>query len=91
VDLEVLSTFLKELRPKSLNLRMRERLHVVLLAANDAAHRIDGLRRQLEHLLQRIGIVLPLTLRIILSNTPPRLAILGLDYRIVNVSLLMVI
>jgi hypothetical protein len=90
VDLEVLSTFLKELRPKSLNLRRREWLHVILLAANDAGHEVDGLYRQFEHLLGRIGTVLPLALQIILSNTLLRLAIQGLDCRIVNVSLLMV-
>jgi hypothetical protein len=89
VGLEVLSTFLKELRPQSLNLRTRERLHVVLLAENDTRHGVDGLRRQLEHLLRRIGTILPLTLRIILSNTPPRLVIQGLDCRIVIVSLVM--
>jgi hypothetical protein len=70
---------------------MRERLHVVFLAANDAGHGVDGLRQQLEHLLWRIGTQLPLALQIIQLNTPPRLAIQGLDYRIVNVSLVMVI
>ena len=69
---------------------MRERLHTVLLVANNARHGVDGLHRQLEHLLRRIGSVLPLTLRIILSNIS-RLASQGLDYRIVNVLLLMVI
>jgi hypothetical protein len=45
VALEVLSTFMEELRSESVNLRMRKRLDVILLAAIDAGHRIDRLRR----------------------------------------------
>jgi hypothetical protein len=41
VVLEVLSTFMEELRSESVNLRMRKRLDVILLAATDAGHRID--------------------------------------------------
>jgi hypothetical protein len=74
-----------------MNLCTRERLHAVLLAANDAGHGVDGLCQQLEHLLWRIGTALPLALRIILFKTPPRLVIQGVDCRIINVSLVMVI
>jgi hypothetical protein len=41
VVLEVLSTFMEELRSESVNLRMRKWLDVILLAATDAGHRID--------------------------------------------------
>jgi hypothetical protein len=44
VVLEVLSTLLKELRPECVNLSTMERLHAVLLAANDDGHEVDGLR-----------------------------------------------
>jgi hypothetical protein len=89
VALEVLSAFMEELRYESMNLCTRKRLDTI--AAIDAGHRIDRLRRQLKHLLWRIGVVLPLAARFILSNTPPRSAIQGLDCCIVNVPLIMVI
>ena len=41
VALEVLSTFMEELQSESVNLRTRKRLDAILLAANDARHRID--------------------------------------------------
>jgi hypothetical protein len=41
VALKELSTFLEELRSKSVNLRTRDRLHTSLLAANDAGYRVD--------------------------------------------------
>jgi hypothetical protein len=91
VALEVLSAFMEELRFESVNLRRRERLDAILLAATDVGHRIDRLRRQLKHLLRRIGVVLPLAARFVLSNTPLRSAIEGLDYCNVNVLLIMVI
>jgi hypothetical protein len=91
VALEVLSAFMEELQSKSVNLCTRKRLDAILLAATNAGHRIDRLRRQLKHLLLRIGAVLPLTARFVLSNTPPRSAIQGLDCCIVNVPLIMVI
>jgi hypothetical protein len=91
VALEVLSTFMEELRSKSVNLRTRKRLDAILLAATDAGHRINQLHRQLKHLFWRIGAILPLAARFVLSNTPPRSAIQGLDYFIVNVPLIMVI
>jgi hypothetical protein len=91
VVLEILSAFLKELRFESVNLSTRKRLDAILLAATDAGHRIDQLRRQLKHLLRRTGAVVPLAVRFVLSNTPPRLAIQGLDCCIVNVPLIMVI
>jgi hypothetical protein len=43
--LEVLSAFMEELRFESVNLRTRKRLDAILLAAIDARHRIDRLRR----------------------------------------------
>jgi hypothetical protein len=89
--LEVLSAFMEELRSESVNLCTRKWLDAILLAAIDAGHRIDRLRRQLKHLLRRIGAILPLTVRFILSNTPPRSAIQGLDCYIINVLLIMVI
>jgi hypothetical protein len=91
VALEVLSAFMEELRSESVNLRTRKRLDAILLAATDAGHRIDRLRQQLKHLLQRIGTVLLLVARFVLLNTPPRSAIQGLDCCIVNVPLIMVI
>jgi hypothetical protein len=91
VGLEVLSTLLKELRPECVNFSTRERLHAVLHVANDGGYGVDGLYRQLEHLLWGIGTLFPLALRIILSNIPSRLASQGMDCRIVNVSLVMVI
>jgi hypothetical protein len=91
VALEVLSAFMEELRSESVNLRTRKRLDAILLAAIDAGHRIDRLRRQLKHLLRRIGAFLPLAARFVLSNTPPRSAIQGLHCCIVNVPLIMVI
>jgi hypothetical protein len=45
VALEVLSTFLEELRSESVNLSTRKRLDVILLAATDVGHRIDRLHR----------------------------------------------
>jgi hypothetical protein len=89
--LEVLSAFMEELRSESVNLRTRKRLDPILLAATDAGYRIDRLRRQLKHLLRRISVVLPLAARFVLSNTPPRSAIQGLHYCIVNVPLIMII
>jgi hypothetical protein len=91
VALEVLSAFMEELRSESVNLRTKKRLDAILLATIDAGHRIDRLRRQLKHLLRRIGVVLPLAAGFVLSNTPPRSAIQGLHYCIVNVPLIMVI
>jgi hypothetical protein len=91
VALEVLSAFMEELRYESVNLRTRKRLDAILLAATDVGHSIDRLRRQLKHLLRRIGAVLPLVARFVLSNTPPRSVIQGLDCYIVNVPLIMVI
>jgi hypothetical protein len=91
VSLEVLSTFLEELRSKSVNLSMRKQLDAILLAATNAGHRIDRLRRQLKYLLQRTGAIVPLAVRFVLLNTPPRSAIQGLDCCIVNVPLIMVI
>jgi hypothetical protein len=91
VALEVLSAFMEELRSESVNLRTKEWLDAILLAATDAGHRIDRLHRQLKHLLWKIGAVLPLVARFVLSNTPPRLAIQGLHCCIVNVPLIMVI
>jgi hypothetical protein len=41
VALEVLSTFMEELRSESVILRTRKRLDVILLATIDAGHRID--------------------------------------------------
>jgi hypothetical protein len=41
VALEVLTTFLEELRFESMNLCMRERLHAFLFAAIDAKHKVD--------------------------------------------------
>jgi hypothetical protein len=66
-------------------------MDVILLIATDIGHRIDRLCRQLKHLLQRIGVVVPLTARFLLSNIPPRSAIQGLDCCIINVPLIMVI
>jgi hypothetical protein len=91
VALEVLSAFMEELRSESVNLRTRKRLDAILLVAIDAGHRIDQLCQQLKHLLRSIGAVLPLAARFVLSNTPPRSAIQGLHYCIVNVPLTMVI
>jgi hypothetical protein len=91
VGLEVLYTFLKELQLECVNLSMREWLHAVLLVVNDSGYGVDGLRRQLEHLLRGIGTLFSLALQILLSNTPSRLASQGLDCRIVNALLLMVI
>jgi hypothetical protein len=91
VALEVLSAFMEELRSESVNLRTRKRLDAILLAAIDAGHRIDRLCRQLKHLLRRIGDVLLLVARFVLSNIPPRSAIQGLHCCIVNVPLIMVI
>jgi hypothetical protein len=45
VALEVLSAFMEELRYESVNLRTRKWLDAILLAAIDAGHRIDQLRR----------------------------------------------
>ena len=89
--LEVLSSFMEELQSKSVNLCMRKCLDAILLAANDARHKIDQLCRQLKHLLRRIGAVMSLVARFILSNTLPRLAIQGLNCCIINVPLIMVI
>jgi hypothetical protein len=91
VALEVLSAFMEELRSESVNLRTRKRLDASLLAAIDAGHKIDQLRRQLKHLLWRIGVVLPLAARFVLSNTPPRSVIQGLHCCIINVPLILVI
>jgi hypothetical protein len=91
VALEVLSAFMEELLSESVNLRTRKRLDAILLAAIDAGHRIDRLCRQLKHLLRRIGDVLLLVARFVLSNIPPRSAIQGLHCCIVNVPLIMVI
>jgi hypothetical protein len=91
VALEVLSGFMEELRSENVNLRTRKRLDAILLAATNAGHRIDRLRRQLKHLLWRISAIVPLAARFIHSNTPPRSAIQGLDCCIINVSLIMVI
>ena len=88
---EVLFTFLKEVGFEYMNLSTREWLHAILLVANDGGYGVDGLCRQLEHLLQGIGILFYQALQIILLNTPPRLASQGLDNRIVNVLLVMVI
>jgi hypothetical protein len=41
VVLEVLSTFLEELRSKSVNLSKRKRLDAILLAETDVGYRID--------------------------------------------------
>jgi hypothetical protein len=41
VALEVLSTFLEELRSENVNLSTRKRLDAILLAASDTGHRID--------------------------------------------------
>jgi hypothetical protein len=68
VALEVLSAFMEELRSESVNLRTRKRLDAILLAAIDAGHRIDRLRRQLKHLLRRIGAFLPLAARFVLLS-----------------------
>ena len=43
VALEALSTFMEELQSKSVNHHMRKWLDVILLAANDARHKIDRL------------------------------------------------
>jgi hypothetical protein len=91
VALKVLSHFLEELRSESVNLSTRKQLEAILLAAIDAGHIIDQLHRQLKHLLRRTGAVMPLVVCFVLSNTPPRSAIQGLDCCIVNVSLIMVI
>jgi hypothetical protein len=91
VALEVLSTFMEELQSERVNLRTRKRLDAILLAATDAGHRIDRLCRHLKHLLRRIGAIVPLTAKFVLSNTPLRLAIQGLDCCIINVPLTMVI
>jgi hypothetical protein len=91
VALEVLSAFMEELQSESVNLRTRKRLDAILLATTDIGHRIDRLRQQLKHLLRMIGAVLPLAAKFVLSNTPPRSAIQGLDYCIINVPLIMVI
>jgi hypothetical protein len=56
VALEVLFAFMEELRSESVNLRTREWLDEILLAATNAGHRIDRLRRQLKHLLRRIAL-----------------------------------
>jgi hypothetical protein len=45
VALEVLSAFMEELRPQSVNLHTRKQLDAILLAAIDAGHKIDRLRR----------------------------------------------
>ena len=89
--LEVLSTFMEELRSESVNLCTRKWLDAILLATNDVRHRIDQLHQQLKHLLRKIGVVLPLAARFVLSNTPLKLAIQDLNCCIVNVSLIMVI
>ena len=41
VALKVLFTFMEELRSESVNLCMRKQLDTILLATNDARHRID--------------------------------------------------
>jgi hypothetical protein len=81
VALEVLSDFMEELRSKSVNLCTRKWLDAILLAATNAGHKID----------RRIGVVLPLTARFVLSNTPSRSAIQSMDCCIINVPLIMVI
>jgi hypothetical protein len=74
-----------------MNFRTRKRLDAILLTATNVGHKIDRLRRQLKHLLWRIGVVVRLAARFILSNTLPRSAIQGLDYCIIDVPLIMVI
>jgi hypothetical protein len=41
VALEVLSSFMEELRSESVNLRTRKRLDAILLVATDVGHRIE--------------------------------------------------
>ena len=89
--LEILSAFMEELQSESMNLCMKKQLDIILLAANDTRHRINRLRRQLKHLLQRISAIVPLMTRFVLLNTPPRLAIQCLDCYIINVPLIIVI
>jgi hypothetical protein len=91
VALEVLSTFLEKLQFESMNLCTKERLNTVIFTTSDARHKVDWLRGEFEYLFWRIGAHFPLALQIILSNIPPRLAIQGLDRRIINVLLVMVI
>jgi hypothetical protein len=91
VTLEILTTLVEELRSQSMNLHTRKRLNAIPPAAIDSRHRVYGLRRQFENLLQRKGALLPLPLQIILPDIPPWLAIQGLDCRFINVSLVMVI
>ena len=91
VALEVLSAFMEELQFESVNRRTRKRLDAILLATNDARHRIKRLCQQLKHPLQRIGTVLLLAARFVLSNIPLRSMIQGLNYCFVNVPLIMVI
>jgi hypothetical protein len=60
VALEALSAFLEELQSESVNLSTRKWPDAILLAATNAGHKIDQLRRQLKHLLRRTGVVVPL-------------------------------
>ena len=89
--LEVLFAFMEELHSESVNLCTRKWLDAILLAANDARHRIDRLRQQLKYLFRGLATGLPLAARFVLSNTPSKLAIQGLNCYIVNVLLIMVI
>ena len=91
VALEVLSTFLEELRYESVNLSTEKRLDAILLTTTDVGYRIDQLHQQLKYLLWKTGAVVPLAVQFVLSNTPPRSVIQGLDCCIVNVLLIMVI
>jgi hypothetical protein len=91
VALEILTTLVEELRSQSVNLRMEKRLNAIPPTAIDGRHRVYGLRRQFQNLLQGKGALLPLPLRIILPDIPPWLAIQGLDCRFINVSLVMII
>ena len=88
---KVLSSFMEELQSESVKLYTRKQLDVILLIATDTRHRIDRLCRQLKHLLQRIGAILPLAAIFVLSNTPPRSMIQGLYCYIINMPLTMVI
>ena len=71
VILDILTTFMEELRSLSVNLRTRKRLNAIPFTTTDSRHRVYGLHRQFQDLLQRKGALLPLLLQIILLDIPP--------------------
>ena len=91
VILEMLTILVEELKSQGVNLRTRKQLNIIPLTAIDDRHKVHGLRRQFQNLLRKKDTLLPLLLRIILPDTPPWLAIQGLDSSFINVSLVVVI